>query len=57
MGSYMVREVDMFALCSIILDLTVARAVEALPVAGAVSVAARTLQLQVLHPVLVTEAG
>lgn len=50
----MVREVDMFALCSIILDLTVARAVEALPVAGAVSVAARTLQLQVLHPVLVT---
>ena len=51
----MVGKVDMFALCSIILDLTVARAVEALPVARAVGGAAGALQLQVLHTVLVTE--
>ena len=51
----MVRKVDMFTLCPIILDLAVARAVEALPVARAVGGAAGTLQLQVLHPVLVTE--
>jgi len=50
-----VREIDMFALCPIILDLAVARAVEALPVARAVGGAAGALQLQVLHPVLVTE--